>query len=85
MEEVRPKVPLVSKPITFACRAERLARAGACPDWFIVRPSGEPQGMRLGANSGEEVALREASQVVRCDIFNTPFINFAWGDMAACD
>lgn len=43
VEEVRPKVPLVSKPITFACRAERLARAGTGPDWFIVRPSGEAQ------------------------------------------
>ena len=41
--------------------------------------------MRPDANSGEEVALREASQVVRCDIFNTPFINFARGDMTAGD
>ena len=41
--------------------------------------------MRPDANSGEEVALREASQVVRCDIFNTPFINFAWCDMTSGD
>jgi hypothetical protein len=85
VEEVGPKVPLVSKPISFACRAERLARAGASPDWFIVRPSGEAQGMRPDANSGEKVALGKSSQVVRCDIFNTPFVNFARGDMTAGD
>ena len=67
VEELGPQVPLVSKPITFACRAERLARAGACPDRFIIRPSTETQGMRPDANSGEEVALRESSQVVRWD------------------
>lgn len=41
--------------------------------------------MRPDADPGEEVALRESSQVVRCDIFNTPFINFARGDMTAGD
>ena len=41
--------------------------------------------MRPDANSGEEVALRESSQVVRCDIFNTPFVNFARGNMTAGD
>ena len=41
--------------------------------------------MRPDANSGEEVALRESSQVVRCDIFNTPFINFARGYMTGGD
>ena len=41
--------------------------------------------MRPDANSGKEVALCESSQIVWCDIFNTPFINFAWGDMAACN
>jgi hypothetical protein len=81
MEEVGPKVPLVSKPIAFACRAERLARAGASPDRAIVRPSGEAEGMGPDANSGEKVALGKSSEVVRCDIFNTPFVNFARGDM----
>lgn len=33
-----PQMPLVSKPIAFACRAERLAGARACPNWAIVRP-----------------------------------------------
>ncbi|SXG02935.1 Uncharacterised protein [Klebsiella variicola] len=33
------------------------------------------------ADPGEKVALGKSSEVVRCDIFNTPFINFARGDM----
>jgi hypothetical protein len=41
----RPEVPLVSKPSSFACRAERLARTGSCPDWLVVRPSGASQGV----------------------------------------
>jgi hypothetical protein len=39
-----PQVPLVIKPSAFACRAERLARAGSSPDRFIVGPSGLSQG-----------------------------------------
>jgi hypothetical protein len=74
-------VPLVSKPIAFACRAERLARAGASPDRAIIWPSGEAEGMRPDADTSEKVALGKSSEVVRCDIFNTPFVNFARGDM----
>ncbi len=33
------------------------------------------------ADTGEKVALGKSSEVVRCDIFNTPFVNFARGDM----
>jgi hypothetical protein len=40
-----PKVPLVSKPSAFACRAERLAGAGACPDGALVGPPGAAQGV----------------------------------------
>jgi hypothetical protein len=38
--ERRPKVPLISKPCAFACRAERLAWAGTRPDRAVVGPSG---------------------------------------------
>lgn len=37
------------------------------------------------ANPGEKVALGKFSEVVRCDIFNTPFVNFALGDMPGGD
>ena len=36
-----PQMPLVIKPGAFACRAERLAGARACPNSSIVRPPSE--------------------------------------------
>lgn len=41
--------------------------------------------MGPGANPGEKVALGKFSEVVRCDIFNTPFVNFARDDMPGGD
>jgi hypothetical protein len=75
-----PKVPLVVKPSAFACRAERLAGAASCPDSPFVIPPGESQSARPDADAGEEVALGVASQIVRSDIFNTPFVNIAGRD-----
>jgi hypothetical protein len=43
--EARPEVPLVIKPSAFACRAERLAWATSCPDWFVIRPSCQTQSI----------------------------------------
>jgi hypothetical protein len=58
-----PKVPLVIKPFSFACEAERLARARAGPDGAIVGPTGEPQGIRPDTNAGEEVTLDKSVEV----------------------
>jgi hypothetical protein len=76
MEEVGPKVPLVSKPISLPA---------ALKGWHGQEPvqTGDRQAIRRGggmgpdADSGEKVALGKSSEVVRCDIFNTPFVNFA--------
>ena len=76
-----PQVPLVRKPSSRACRAERLTRAGTSPYGPVVAPSGRPEGMGPDANTGEEMALGESPQVVRSDIFNTPFINNTRRDM----
>jgi hypothetical protein len=57
----RPEVPLISKPAAFACRAERLARAGTGPDGPVVGPPGAPEGVGPDADTGEEVALGELS------------------------
>ena len=75
--EVRPEVPLVSNPAAFACRGERLARATACPDPSVVGPACRSQGVAPDADSGEEVALSVAAQVVRADVFNGSFINIS--------
>jgi hypothetical protein len=57
VEEVRPKMPLVSKPASLACRAERLARARACPALSAVVPSGHSKGSGPDPDTGEEVTL----------------------------
>jgi hypothetical protein len=85
VEPCGPKVPLVSKPRSFACRAERLARARAGPYWSVVRPTGSSQGEGPDANTGEEMALGESCKVVRPDIFDTPFVYFARRDMPGGD
>ena len=77
-----PQVPLVSKPSSFACRAERLARTGTSPNRSVVCPSCRSQGMGPDANAGEEMALREAAQVAGEDIFDTPFIHIARRNVA---
>jgi hypothetical protein len=38
--------------------------------------------VRPDTNAGEEVALRESGKITRADIFDTPFINDAWRDVA---
>jgi hypothetical protein len=85
MEPVQPEVPLVSKPKSFACRAERLARTGTGPNRSVIRPAGESKRVRPDTDSGEEMALCESAKVVWSNILNTPFINFAGGDMPLGD
>lgn len=82
MVEGWPQVPLVIKPSSLACRAERLARTGTSPNRSIICPSRRPQGMGPDADAGEEVALRESAQVAGVDILNTPFIHISRRDVA---
>ena len=69
-----PEVPLIIKPSSFACRAERLAWAGACPDGAVVGPPSESQGEGPSSNPREEVALRISSKLIWPNIFDTPFV-----------
>jgi hypothetical protein len=69
-------MPLVSKPASFACRAERLARATSGPDWFVVGPACEPEGIGPAADSGEEMALGVSAEFGRDDIFDGPLVYF---------
>jgi hypothetical protein len=59
-----PQVPLVSKPIAFACRAERLARTGAGPDSGIVADSSLAKGKAPDSESGEKVDLGVSSKLI---------------------
>jgi hypothetical protein len=85
VEEGRPKVPLVSKPSSFARRAERLARATTCPDFAIVWPSGPPQGVAPDTDSCEEVALSVGLEVIWRDIFDASFIHITGSDVPGFD
>lgn len=83
--ESRPEVPLVIKPSSFACRAERLARTGTGPNRSIIWPAGAPKRIAPDANACEKVALRIGAQVVGVDILNAPCVYVAWRDVAGGD
>ncbi len=85
MEEGRPEVPLVSKARSFACRAERLARAGSRPYARVVGHAGAAQGVAPDADSGEEVALLVSHKLVWPYILDAPFVNDTGRDVAGVD
>jgi len=78
-------VPLVIKPFSFACRAERLAWAGSGPDGSVVRPSGEPERVGPDSDPGEEVDLGESHKVGWSDVPDVSFIDFPLGDETGFD
>ena len=80
--EVRPEVPLVIKPISLACRGERLARTGTGPNRSIVWPAGAAKGVGPNADAGEEVALGVRLEVIRVNILDRAFVNVAWRNVA---
>jgi hypothetical protein len=81
--ESRPEVPLVIKRKSFACRAERLARTGTGPNRSIVGPTCASECQRPDADSGEEVALCVASEVVRSNILNVSLVDVARSNVAS--
>jgi hypothetical protein len=78
----RPEVPLVIKRKSFACRAERLARAGTGPNRSIVGPAGTPQRVRPDADAGKEMALGVGLEIAGVYILYVSFIYVAWRDVA---
>jgi hypothetical protein len=56
--------------LTRSGRAEGLAGAGAGPDFAVVGPSGESEGVAPDSDASEEVALPEASEVIGSNIEN---------------
>lgn len=72
-------MPLVCKPSSLTCRAERLARAGTGP-YGPSAPASKLQGVGPSAESGEEVTLCIAAQFVWSDILNAPCVDVAAWD-----
>jgi hypothetical protein len=81
----RPEVPLISKPFSFACLAERLAGTTAGPHGSIVGPTGAAQGITPNTEAGEEMALGKPGKVSWYDILNAPCIHFSGRNMPGLD
>jgi hypothetical protein len=65
-----PKMARIVGTLAAARHAPRLAGTGACPDSTIVGPSSETQGIAPSSDAGEEMALREPSQISGLNIRN---------------
>jgi hypothetical protein len=62
--KVRPQMPWIIGSEPFAGRRERLAWAGAGPEWSVVRPSSKSSCNGPESAAGEEVTLGEACEVI---------------------
>jgi len=67
---VRPEMALIIEAAFAPCGAEGLAGAAPGPDWSVVRPPGEPEGVAPDPDAGEEVALGESHEVGSSNIDN---------------
>jgi len=85
VQEGGPEVPLVSKPASLASRAERLAGEAGGPDRPVVVPPASPESEAPGPDAGEEMALREPSNVMRRDLFDSTVIDHAVRDLSRFD
>jgi hypothetical protein len=61
-----------------ACRTERLAGARACPNRSVA-PPGELEGIGPSPDTGEEVALREALDILRLNLLYRASVNHSIG------
>jgi hypothetical protein len=66
--------------MSFACRAERLARATDRPRREIVGYSGKPECVRPSGEASEKVDLFERRELERVDFFDAALINNPGGD-----
>jgi hypothetical protein len=83
MKEGGPKMPLVSKSNSFACRAERLAGARACPNWSAIGPSCESERVTPSSDTREEMALSVSGEFGRFNIINAPCVYVTICNMSA--
>ncbi|MNJ48226.1 hypothetical protein D3C77_434150 [compost metagenome] len=80
-----PQVARIIKPISLACRGERLARTGTGPNRSIIWPAGATKGVGPNTDTGEEVALGVRLEVIRVNILDRSFVDVAWRDMPPLD
>jgi hypothetical protein len=80
-----PEMPLIIKPASFACRAERLARAGAGPDGAVVSPSSVTECVTPDPDAGEEVALGVSGKLTWPNVAYVSLIYLSWSDVPRLD
>ncbi|MCY1542796.1 hypothetical protein D9M68_785630 [compost metagenome] len=80
-----PEVPLVSKPKSFACLAERLARTGTGPNRSTIWPAGATKGEGPDTDPGEEMALGVGAQVIGVHVLDRSFVHVARRDVPGGD
>ena len=85
LEPGGPEVALVAEPATLSGGAEGLARAAACPDGAVVRPSGEAQGVGPHSDPGEEMQLGVSKQIDGIDVPDIAFIHIPRRDVTGPD
>lgn len=78
-------MPLVIKPIAFACLGERLAGATSGPDGAIVGPAGGAEGVGPSADTGKEVALNVSRQVTGRNVSDVALVNVAGRKKSICN
>lgn len=83
--ELGPQVAFVSDAKAFAGGTKRLTGTASCPYRVIVRPLGKTKRIGPSANSGEEVALRIASEIVCTNIGNAALVDFPIGNQSFLD
>lgn len=85
VEPRRPEMPLICKPQSFTCRAERLARTRTSPNGHISRPSGKIKGVGPSADAGEKVALGISAKLIGAHVLYRSFVNIAGRNAALPD
>jgi hypothetical protein len=83
--ELWPQVALVGCAFALSRSAEGLAGARAGPDWPLIRPPGQLQGLRPAANTRKEMTLCISLQVVRLNVYDAAAVNVARRDAAERD
>jgi hypothetical protein len=83
--KVRPQMPWIICSRLSSSAAKRLARAGAAPKRSLIRPPSHSGGGAPSADSGEEVALGVACEVMGLNVLDGASINIAGGDQPCGD
>jgi hypothetical protein len=84
-KESWPEMALVFFSEPSARGAEWLTWAGPRPDWPIIGPSGEAQGVAPSSDPCEKMTLSESSEIGYLNIGDAPFIHDARRDQTSGD